>query len=197
MNLVEHANARLADWPALTRGRACCGAQHCLCAGAREIVHFHGGCEVDVHLTHDMIDKLRPALRNSSALKMPTASGWITVRLETGSDIDLLATLVSVALLATGSRPESAESTRRDPCTRGFSEALQRRPGRRSRRPEARLGTPAVASDTDPVAVGSGTASPSARSWRNVRSFRWWARKRCPGLEAGTQPLPQASSRTR
>ncbi|AJT69784.3 hypothetical protein T261_8188 [Streptomyces lydicus] len=80
-------------------------------------MHFHGDNEVDVHLTHYMIDRLRPALRNSSALKLSAASGWITVRLETGSDIDLLATLVSAALLATGSQQRAAESARADPCT--------------------------------------------------------------------------------
>ncbi|MEU4846702.1 luciferase family protein [Streptomyces gilvosporeus] len=133
MNLAEHANARLADWPALSRGRACCGARHCLCAGAQEIVHFHGGNEVDVHLTHGMIERLRPALRKSSAIKLPTASGWITVRLEAGSDIDLLATLVSAALLATGSRSDLAEAAPTDPCTLGSLQSPHRRPGRRAR----------------------------------------------------------------
>ncbi|MEU9497896.1 luciferase family protein [Streptomyces sp. NPDC048196] len=106
-----------------------------LCAGTQEIVHFHGGNEADVHLTHCMIDRLRPALQRSSALKLPTTSGWITVRLESGSDIDLLATLVSAALFATGSRPELAETVRTDPCTQGASQAPCRRPGWRSRRP--------------------------------------------------------------
>ncbi|GGU82319.1 hypothetical protein GCM10010211_55380 [Streptomyces albospinus] len=135
MNLVELANARLADWPALSQGRARCGAQQCLCAGAQEIVHFHGGNEADVHMTHSMIDRLRPALEKSSALKLPTASGWITVRLESVSDIDLLATLVSAALLATGSRSGPAGAVRADPCPRGSGEAPRRRPGWRSRRP--------------------------------------------------------------
>lgn len=134
MNLAEHANVRLSDWPALSRGRACCGARDCLCAGAQEIVHFHGDNEVDVHLTHAMIDRLRPALRNSSALKLSAASGWITVRLETGSDIDLLATLVSAALLATGNQQGAAESARTDPCTRGASQASRRQPTRWSQR---------------------------------------------------------------
>ncbi|WP_431040865.1 luciferase family protein [Streptomyces sp. P1-3] len=133
MNLAEHANARLADWPALSRGRAGCGARDCLCAGAREIVHFHGDNEVDVHLTRDMIDRLRPALRNSSALELPAVSAWVTVRLETGSDIDVLATLVSAALLATGSQPGPAESARTDPCTRASSQASHYRPGRSRR----------------------------------------------------------------
>ncbi|MFG2395708.1 luciferase domain-containing protein [Streptomyces lydicus] len=135
MNLVERANARLADWPALSRGRARCGARHCFCAGTQEIVHFHGGNEVDVHLTHGMIDRLRPALQKSSALKLPTASGWITVRLEAGSDIDLLATLVSAALFATGSRSELAEGGRTDPCTQGSSQTPCQRSGWRPRRP--------------------------------------------------------------
>ncbi|MFI9048146.1 luciferase family protein [Streptomyces sp. NPDC053427] len=138
MNLAEQANARLADWTALSRGSAGCGARHCLCAGAREIVHFHGENQVDVHLTHDMIDRLRPALRNSSALELPAASAWVTVRLEMGSDIDLLVTLVSAALLASGSPPWPAESARMDPCPHESSQASRWRPGRRSRRPFAR-----------------------------------------------------------
>ncbi|MFD8546904.1 luciferase family protein [Streptomyces sp. NPDC059649] len=85
-----------------------------------------------------MIDRLRPALQRSSALKLPPASDWITVRLESGSDIDLLATLVSAALLATGSRSGEVGATgavRADPCTRASTEAPRRRSGRRARRP--------------------------------------------------------------
>ncbi|WKX69253.1 luciferase family protein [Streptomyces sp. XD-27] len=134
MNLAEYANAHLAGWPALSRGSAGCGARHCLCAGGREIVHFHDGNEVDVHLTHDMIHRLRPALRTSSALQLPAASGWITVRLETGSDIDLLATLVSAALLATGGEPGAAESARTDPCTRESTPVSRGCPDQRLRR---------------------------------------------------------------
>ena len=47
-----------------------------------------------------MITKLRPALKNSTALRLSAGSGWVTVRLDTGADIDLLATLVSAALQA-------------------------------------------------------------------------------------------------
>ncbi|MFF8373792.1 luciferase family protein [Streptomyces lydicus] len=140
MNLAEHANARLADWPALSQGHACCGARHCLCSGAQEIVHFHGDNKVDVHLTHDMIDRLRPVLRNSSALELPAASGWVTVRLEAGSDIDLLATLVSAALLAFGRQPGPAASAPRDPCTWGSLPASPRHPVRQLRRRFGRHG---------------------------------------------------------
>ncbi|UKY54965.1 luciferase family protein [Streptomyces inhibens] len=130
MDLAEHANARLVDRPALSRGRAGCGAQYCLCAGSWEIVHFHSGSEVDVHMTRHMIDRLGPALRGSSALKLPSASGWIMVRLETLSDIDLLATLVSAALLATGSAPGLTEPDRTDRCSQWPRERPTRCPGR-------------------------------------------------------------------
>lgn len=84
-------------------------------------------------MTRHMIDRLGPALRGSSALKLPSASGWITVRLETLSDIDLLATLVSAALLATGSAPGLTEPDWTDRCSQWPGERPTRRPGRRAR----------------------------------------------------------------
>ncbi|MGW0119968.1 luciferase domain-containing protein [Streptomyces sp. NPDC003327] len=101
------------SWPSLTPGRALCGAEVGLCAQAQEIVHFHGEHEADVHLTRAMIAKLRPALLGSSAVRLRAGSGWVTVRLDTGSDIDLLATLVSAALQA-----NAAPDTAPDGCTR-------------------------------------------------------------------------------
>ncbi|MEV6395442.1 luciferase family protein [Streptomyces sp. NPDC051907] len=119
MNLAERANARLAEWPTLSRGRACCGARNCLCTGIREVVHFHGDSAADVHLTWSMIARLLPALRRSSALTVPCQpSGWVTVRLETRSDIDLLATLVSAALLAADEAATPEEGGRSEPCSR-------------------------------------------------------------------------------
>ncbi|MFF9869396.1 MULTISPECIES: luciferase family protein, partial [unclassified Streptomyces] len=102
MDLAEHADARLAQWSVLTRGSACCERPAPgLCAGGREIVRFPGGNTAQVHLTTAMIERLRPALRTSTAVNLgPAPTGWVAVRLETGSDIDLLATLVSAALLA-------------------------------------------------------------------------------------------------
>ncbi|MFJ8588892.1 luciferase family protein [Streptomyces sp. NPDC093595] len=102
MDLAQHADARLAQWSALTRGGACCDRPAPgLCAGDREIVRFPGGSTAQVHLTTAMIERLRPALRTSTALNLtPAPTGWVGVRLETSSDIDLLATLVSAALLA-------------------------------------------------------------------------------------------------
>lgn len=115
MNLAMDAKDRLACWPALSRGRARCGAPDCLCSGGAEIVHFHGDNEADVHLTRPLVTRLGPALRRCTALRLSPASGWVTVRLETGSDIDILATLVSAALMASGSgRPREPAL----PCSR-------------------------------------------------------------------------------
>ncbi|WP_254406917.1 luciferase family protein [Streptomyces sp. GMY02] len=119
MNAARHAGERLMTWPGLSGGRAYCGTDSCVRAGTRDIVHFHGENEADVHLTHAMIAKLRPALKRSTALRLRAGCGWVTVRLDTGADIDLLATLVSAALLAAGALPEEdGTEALSDPCTR-------------------------------------------------------------------------------
>ncbi|UFR06857.1 DUF5519 family protein [Streptomyces sp. Go40/10] len=100
MNLTDLADQRLGDWSALSRGRGSRGERRCLCsANGTEIVRFHGGHEAEVHLTRPLIARLQPVLRRSSAVILSRTSGWVTVRLEVSSDIDLLATLVSAALL--------------------------------------------------------------------------------------------------
>ncbi|MFC8274523.1 luciferase family protein [Streptomyces sp. NPDC057271] len=114
MNTARHASERLMSWPSLAPGRAQCGAELGLRSATHDIVHFHGEHEADVHLTRAMIAKLRPALLGSSAVRLRAGSGWVTVRLDMGSDIDLLATLVSAALQASSGRPDAAP----DGCTR-------------------------------------------------------------------------------
>ncbi|MFB7861158.1 MULTISPECIES: luciferase family protein [unclassified Streptomyces] len=117
MNTARHASERLMSWPSLSAGRALCGAELGLRTATQEIVHFHGEHEAEVHLTRAMIARLRPALLRSSAVRLRAGSGWVTVRLDMGSDIDLLATLVSAALQATGA-PYPADDLAPDHCTR-------------------------------------------------------------------------------
>lgn len=105
------------SWPSLIADPAPCGGGLGLRTATQEIVHFHGEHEADVHLTRAMIARLRPALLGSSALRLRAGSGWVTVRLDMGSDIDLLATLVSAALQATGD-PYPAHDPAPDHCTR-------------------------------------------------------------------------------
>ncbi|MEV6954395.1 luciferase family protein [Streptomyces sp. NPDC051183] len=114
MNTARHASEQLMSWSALSEGRPPCGAGLGLNAGSQEIVHFHGEHEADVHLTLAMIGKLRPALDRSTAVRLRSGSEWVTVRLDIGSDIDLLATLVSAALQAAA----GGEDRGPDPCTR-------------------------------------------------------------------------------
>ncbi|WP_406864911.1 luciferase family protein [Streptomyces sp. HUAS MG47] len=119
MNTARHASERLMSWPSLIADRAHCGAELGLRTTTQEIVHFHGEHEADVHLTRAMIAKLRPALLGSTAVRLRAGSGWVTVRLDMQSDIDLLATLVSAALQAsTVVLPGGADGAAADVCTR-------------------------------------------------------------------------------
>jgi hypothetical protein len=125
MNGARHAGERLMTWPGLSAGAGYCGTDLCVRTGTRDIVHFHGEHEADVHLTSAMIAKLRPALKNSTALRLRPGSGWVTVRLETGADIDLLVTLVSAALQGAATLPDdgidAASGHRTDPCSRSHA----------------------------------------------------------------------------
>ncbi|MFF8276077.1 luciferase family protein [Streptomyces lateritius] len=118
MNTARHAGERLMSWPSLIAGRAHCGAELGLGTTTHDIVHFHGEHEADVHLTRAMTAKLRPALLGSSAVRLRAGSGWVTVRLDMGSDIDLLATLVSAALQAAGRGLAAPSDPTPDGCTR-------------------------------------------------------------------------------
>ncbi|WP_405486573.1 luciferase family protein [Streptomyces sp. NBC_00096] len=124
MNTARHASEQLMSWPSLVEGRPTCGAALGFNAGAQEIVHFHGEHEADVHLTRAMISKLRPALASSTAIQLRTGSEWVTVRLDIGSDIDLLATLVSAALQAATRAQADLSGWHPDPCSRHGSPVI-------------------------------------------------------------------------
>jgi hypothetical protein len=92
--------ARLADWPDLVEARPSCGTGRALRTDGAEIAHFHSDRMADVHLSAQAIWRLKGDLKGSTALRLVPGSSWVTVRLECESDIDLLMTLVSVALKA-------------------------------------------------------------------------------------------------
>lgn len=91
---------RLADWPDLVEARPSCGRGRALRTHGAEIAHFHSDRTADVHLSAPAIRRLRGDLKGSTALRLIPGSAWVTVCLECESDIDLLMTLVSVALKA-------------------------------------------------------------------------------------------------
>ncbi|MFF0160779.1 luciferase family protein [Streptomyces sp. NPDC005263] len=100
MTTGSRAMTRLADWPDLVEARPSCGTGRALRCDGAEIAHFHSGRKADVHLSAPAIWRLRADLKGSTALRLVPGSAWVTVRLECESDIDLLLTLVSVALKA-------------------------------------------------------------------------------------------------
>ncbi|OIJ68640.1 hypothetical protein WN71_006890 [Streptomyces mangrovisoli] len=76
-----------------------------------EIAHFHSERDVDLHLTEQAIRRLSRDLRAAGAVRIVPGSQWVTIRLDAVSDVDLLITLVSVALQAHQARPVPPEGT--------------------------------------------------------------------------------------
>ncbi|MFF3847219.1 luciferase family protein [Streptomyces sp. NPDC002328] len=100
MTLAQRALERLEVWPDLSRGRASCGAGRALRSVHSEILHFHSDHDVDLHLTVPAIQRIHRDLRASTAVRVVPGSRWVTVHLDCDTDVDLLMSLVSVALKA-------------------------------------------------------------------------------------------------
>jgi hypothetical protein len=100
MSAAERAREQLVSWPDLTIGQSSCGVGSSLSSDGQEIVHFHPGAQTDVQLTPAAIARLDERLQESTAVRLHPDSGWVTVLVECDTDIDLLSTLVSVALQA-------------------------------------------------------------------------------------------------
>ncbi|AQS70899.1 luciferase family protein [Streptomyces pactum] len=105
MNLAQRAFERLHAWPDLASGPASCGTGRALRSVRDEIVHFHSDRDVDLHLTHRAIQRFQYDLGGSSAIRMVPGSRWVTVHLDCDADVDLLLSLVSIALKAHQNRP--------------------------------------------------------------------------------------------
>ncbi|MFK4099381.1 luciferase family protein [Streptomyces sp. NPDC019531] len=107
MTLAERALERLEAWSDLSAGMPSCGAGLALCSAHSEIVHFHPGRDVDLHLTESAIRRFHDDLQDSTAVRLVPGSRWVTVHLDCETDVDLLMSLVSMALNAhqAGHRP--------------------------------------------------------------------------------------------
>lgn len=101
---------RLLTWPDLTACPADCGTGHALRTARDEIVHFHSARDVDLHLTRRAIQRFHYDLGGSSAIQVVPDSDWVTVHLDCATDVDLLLSLVSVALKTHQNSPPSAPS---------------------------------------------------------------------------------------
>jgi hypothetical protein len=100
MTTALRAMTQLVTWPDLSEVQPRCGIGRALRSADAEIAHFHSGWSVDLRLTADVIRRLQDELKNSTAIRLVPDSHWVTIRLEGNSDIDLLMTLMSVALQA-------------------------------------------------------------------------------------------------
>lgn len=100
MTLAERAFERLHAWPDLSAGRPSCGTGPALRSVHGEIVHFHSDRDVDLHLTGRAIERFASDLQGSTAIHLVPGSRWVTVRLDCDTDVDLLLSLVSMALKA-------------------------------------------------------------------------------------------------
>ena len=109
MTLASRALAQLATWPDLRQTVPSCGLGQAVSSAQGEIAHFHSDRDVDLRLTDRAIRRFAKDLRDSGAIRIVPGSPWVTLRLDAASDVDLLLTLVSVALQAQQSWPDPGE----------------------------------------------------------------------------------------
>lgn len=109
MTLASRALAQLATWPDLTRAVPSCGLGRALGSTQGEIVHFHSERDVDLLLTDRAIQRFAGNLRGAGAVRIVPGSQWVTIRLDAASDVDLLLTLMSVALQARYAWPDPVD----------------------------------------------------------------------------------------
>ncbi|MEU5095910.1 luciferase family protein [Streptomyces sp. NPDC020996] len=111
MTPVLRAMQQLETWPDLSPCPTSCGTGRALRSARDEIVHFHSDRDVDLHLTAPAIQRLHYDFAGSSAIHLVPGSRWVTVHLDCGTDVDLLLSLVSVALKAHQIRPVRGDAS--------------------------------------------------------------------------------------
>ncbi|MET9015027.1 luciferase family protein [Streptomyces olivaceoviridis] len=109
MTLASRALAQLATWPDLRQAVPSCGLGRAVRSAQGEIAHFHSERDVDLRLTDRAVRRFAKDLRGSDAIRVVPGSRWVTLRLDATSDVDLLLTLVSVALQAQQTWPDPAD----------------------------------------------------------------------------------------
>jgi hypothetical protein len=77
-----------------------CGIGRALRSPYGEIAHFHSDNDVDLHLTARAIKRFEEHLTAAAAVRLVPGSQWVTLRLDAVADVQLLMTLVSLALQA-------------------------------------------------------------------------------------------------
>ncbi|MER6031623.1 luciferase family protein [Streptomyces sp. NPDC001851] len=109
MTLASRALAQLATWPDLRQAVPSCGLGQAMSSAQGEIAHFHSDRDVDLRLTDRAVRRFAKDFRGAGAIRIVPGSQWVTLRLDAASDVDLLLTLVSVALQAQQAWPDPAD----------------------------------------------------------------------------------------
>ncbi|MFF8405530.1 luciferase family protein [Streptomyces sp. NPDC014846] len=109
MTLASRALAQLATWPDLRPAVPSCGLGQAVSSVQGEIAHFHSDRDVDLRLTDRAVRRFAKDFKGSGAIRIVPGSPWVTLRLDAASDVDLLLTLVSVALQAQDTWPDPAD----------------------------------------------------------------------------------------
>jgi Family of unknown function (DUF5519) len=104
MSYADRALSRVAAWPGVRRGRAACGDGTALDVSGRQVVHLHADGVAEVRLTWPVIGRLRRPLLESGRVQMVPGGDWVRLRLDTEGDVDLFASLTSVAIKANATR---------------------------------------------------------------------------------------------
>ncbi|MEN1882375.1 luciferase family protein [Streptomyces mirabilis] len=112
MTLAARALTQLATWPGLTEVEPNCGIGHAPASAHGEIAHFHSDLDVGLHLTARAIRRFEDHPTNASAVRLVPGSQWVALHLEVAADIDLLMTLVSLALQAHQAWPVPGDGPR-------------------------------------------------------------------------------------
>ncbi|MFG2602241.1 luciferase family protein [Streptomyces sp. NPDC048514] len=109
MTLASRALAQLATWPDLRQAVPSCGVGEAVTSVQGEIAHFHSDRDVDLRLTDRAVRRFAKDFKDAGAIRVVPGSQWVTLRLDAASDVDLLLTLVSVALQAHQAWPDPAD----------------------------------------------------------------------------------------
>ncbi|RPF39205.1 luciferase family protein [Streptomyces sp. TLI_185] len=112
MTLAASAFTQLATWPDLAEAEPSCGVGRALCSPHGEVAHFHSDGDVDLHLTARAIRRFEEHLTRTGAVRLVPGSQWVTVRLDSATDVQLLMTLVSLVLQAHQAWPVPGDGPR-------------------------------------------------------------------------------------
>lgn len=97
---MERAKTEFGTWPVLAMAEASDAVVFNV--GDIEILRLIGRDTAHLHLTRPVLERLHEALAVSAHVHLATQEqdGWITLRLDTRADFDLLVALVSLAIKA-------------------------------------------------------------------------------------------------